>query len=69
MKKLFIAAINFYRNYISTLKLPTCRFHPTCSQYAASAIEQKGLSRGLFLSAKRLLKCHPFSKGGFDPVE
>jgi hypothetical protein len=69
MKKPVVSLIEFYRNYISKLKLPTCRFQPTCSQYASEAIEKKGLFRGAILSVKRVLRCHPFSKGGYDPVE
>lgn len=69
MKKLTIFMINFYRNYLSILKLPTCRFYPTCSQYAVEAIEKRGFLRGLFLAIKRILRCHPFSEGGYDPIE
>jgi len=69
MKKTTLFLLNFYRNYISRMKLPTCRFYPTCSNYAYQAIEKKGLIRGLALSLKRVLRCHPFSKGGYDPVE
>ncbi|NQT06709.1 MAG: membrane protein insertion efficiency factor YidD [Candidatus Omnitrophica bacterium] len=68
MKKLAINTINFYRKYLSILRLPSCRFYPTCSQYAAEAIEKKGFFKGSFLTLSRLLKCHPFCRGGYDPV-
>lgn len=68
MKKLAILAIKFYRNYLSTLKLPCCRFHPSCSQYTLEAIEKYGLLSGVWRGIKRLARCHPFSAGGYDPV-
>ncbi len=61
--------INFYRKYISPLKKPCCRFYPTCSQYALEAIEKYGALKGSFLAIKRILKCHPFHEGGYDPVK
>ena len=69
MKTIFIAAISFYRNYLSAFKLKTCRYHPSCSQYALEAIEKKGALVSAVLSAKRILRCHPFSRGGYDPVQ
>ncbi|MBL7068618.1 MAG: membrane protein insertion efficiency factor YidD [Candidatus Omnitrophica bacterium] len=69
MKKAILYSVDFYRNYLSRLKLPTCRFYPTCSNYTYHAIEKKGFMRGSLLSLKRILRCHPFSKGGYDPVE
>lgn len=60
--------IHFYRKFISPLKPPTCRFYPTCSQYALDAIEEYGFIRGSWMSAKRIGKCHPFHPGGYDPV-
>ena len=48
--------------------LPSCRFYPTCSEYAVQAIEKKGVTIGTWLAVRRLLKCHPFHPGGFDPV-
>jgi len=68
MKHFLIRIIGFYRNYISGMKLQTCRFHPTCSQYALEAINRKGAMRGVLTSVKRILRCHPFSPGGYDPV-
>ncbi len=69
MKKFLIGLIRAYQRYISPLKKPTCRFYPTCSQYAIEAISKKGALRGTFLAIRRLCKCHPFHPGGYDPVE
>ncbi len=67
--KSIIALIDFYRNYISGLMLPKCRFYPTCSAYARQALQKKGLFRGLMMTGKRLLRCHPFNRSSFyDPV-
>ena len=69
MKKILITAIEFYRKYISGRKpYPTCKYVPTCSQYAIEALEKNGLILGLLLSAWRIIRCNPFSKGGYDPV-
>ncbi|MEB5684915.1 membrane protein insertion efficiency factor YidD [Mammaliicoccus lentus] len=68
MKKLFIKLIRLYQRYISPLTPPTCRFHPTCSNYAIEAISEYGVLKGTCLAIKRILKCHPFHPGGFDPV-
>ncbi|NEU27606.1 membrane protein insertion efficiency factor YidD [Paenibacillus polymyxa] len=62
------APIQFYRAYISPLKLATCRFYPTCSAYALEAVEVHGALRGSWLAAKRIAKCHPFHPGGVDLV-
>lgn len=62
------APIHVYRKFISPLKPPTCRFYPTCSQYALEAIEIHGVVKGVGLAARRIGKCHPFHPGGFDPV-
>ncbi len=69
MKRVAVYMVDFYRNYLSILKLPTCRFYPTCSQYAKEAIDKRGFLKGALLSLKRILRCHPFCKGGYDPVE
>ena len=69
MKRLLMGAIVFYRNFLSPLKPPTCRFIPTCSEYAYLAIEKYGVVRGTWLAVKRLAKCHPFHPGGYDPVQ
>ncbi len=63
------APIHFYRRFLSPLKPATCRFHPTCSAYVLEAIEKKGPLRGLWMGVKRLAKCHPYHRGGYDPVD
>lgn len=68
MKKLFIVLIKIYRLFISPLKPPSCRFIPTCSEYAILAIEKYGVVRGGIMAVKRILRCHPFHPGGYDPV-
>ena len=60
--------IRIYQKGISPLHPPCCRFMPTCSQYAVEAIERFGVIKGGYLSIRRLLRCHPFHKGGYDPV-
>ena len=69
MKRLLMGVIVFYRNFLSPLKPPTCRFMPTCSEYAYLAIEKYGVVRGTWLAVKRLAICHPFHPGGYDPVQ
>ena len=64
----FIALILFYRRCISPLKPPTCRFTPTCSQYALEAFRKYGPFKGFWLSLKRILRCHPWGGSGYDPV-
>ncbi|MEO6886338.1 MAG: membrane protein insertion efficiency factor YidD [Jatrophihabitantaceae bacterium] len=66
--RLVLAVIGFYRRYISPAFAPSCRYTPTCSAYAAEAIERFGLARGSWLALRRLLRCHPFHAGGHDPV-
>jgi len=68
MKKIVLYFISIYRNAISPLFPPSCRFYPSCSTYAYEAIEKYGVIKGGYLSLKRLLKCHPFHPGGYDPV-
>ncbi|HIU34537.1 MAG TPA: membrane protein insertion efficiency factor YidD [Candidatus Pullichristensenella excrementigallinarum] len=67
-KRAMLAAIRFYRRYISPGLPPSCRFSPTCSEYAMEAIEKYGAVKGGYLAVRRILKCHPFHKGGYDPV-
>lgn len=67
--KVFILFVRFYQIGISPLFIPCCRFHPSCSEYAIIAIREHGPFKGLFLSAMRLLRCHPFHPGGYDPVK
>ena len=65
---LLIVPIRFYQKYISPLKPATCRFTPTCSQYAIEALRKHGPLRGLWLALRRLLRCHPWGGSGYDPV-
>ena len=69
IKKVMILLIKFYRRYISPMSQPRCKYLPTCSQYAIEAIEKYGAIRGGIMSFWRILRCNPFSKGGFDPVK
>ena len=68
MKKALLLLIEFYRKFISPLKPPSCRYIPTCSEYAMIAVERYGARRAIWLALKRILRCHPFHKGGYDPV-
>jgi len=69
MKKVFLFLISFYRKYLSKAKpWPTCPYIPTCSEYAYEAIKKHGALKGGLLAAWRLLRCNPFTHGGYDPV-
>lgn len=69
MKKICIKLIRLYQKYISPLKIhSTCKYFPTCSAYAIEAYEKYGFFKGTVLSVWRILRCNPFSKGGYDPV-
>jgi len=68
MKRLLLRFIRFYRRAISPLFPPRCRYIPTCSEYALEAVEKYGAVKGTFLATKRILRCNPFHKGGYDPV-
>lgn len=68
MKKFLLAGIRFYRRHLSPHLPPSCRYQPTCSQYALTAIERFGPWKGFWLALWRILRCNPFSKGGYDPV-
>jgi putative membrane protein insertion efficiency factor len=68
MKRCIVFLIGLYRKFISPLKKPSCRFYPSCSKYAVEALEEYGVFKGSVLTARRLLKCHPFHPGGYDPV-
>ena len=68
LSKAMLALIAFYRNCISPFLPPTCRYTPTCSQYAIEAIQKYGPFKGGWLALKRILRCHPFGGSGYDPV-
>ena len=72
MKKVLISLINFYQKHISLWldsKNIKCKFYPTCSDYTKQSIEKYGVIKGVFLGIKRILRCNPFSKGGYDPLK
>ena len=68
VSQLLLLPIYFYRNCISPLLPPTCRYSPTCSQYAIEAIKKHGPLKGLWLTIKRICRCHPWGGSGYDPV-
>jgi putative membrane protein insertion efficiency factor len=63
-----VAVVRFYQRWISPYTPPSCRFFPTCSEYAALAVTRYGLIRGGWMAVRRVLRCHPFHPGGYDPV-
>jgi len=67
-KRVLIRLIKAYQYVISPVLPPACRFYPSCSQYARLAVEKHGPFKGIYLAGRRLLKCHPFHPGGYDPV-
>ncbi|HRX57292.1 MAG TPA: membrane protein insertion efficiency factor YidD [Eubacteriales bacterium] len=69
MKRFFVAIIRGYQKFISPMLRPSCRFQPTCSQYAIEAIEKHGVFKGGAMALWRILRCNPFCKGGYDPVK
>lgn len=68
MKHLLISLIRFYQRGISPYTKPKCKYYPTCSEYGIQAIERFGAFKGTILTIWRILRCNPFSKGGYDPV-
>lgn len=68
LARALLGGIRFYQRWISPARPPSCRFFPTCSQYGAEAIGRYGAARGSWLLARRLVRCHPFCRGGWDPV-
>ena len=68
MKALLLLLLRGYKRHVSPLLPPACRFLPTCSEYAMEAVDRYGALRGGWLAIKRLLRCNPFCKGGYDPV-
>lgn len=69
MKYIFIYLIRFYQKFISPMKPKSCRFYPTCSQYAIDAIIKYGILKGGLMASWRILRCNPFNPGGYDPVK
>jgi hypothetical protein len=67
-RRLLAGLIRAYQRFLSPALPPSCRFHPSCSQYALEAVTRYGALRGSWLAARRLARCHPFHPGGFDPV-
>jgi len=67
-KTVLIGLIKFYRNYLSPMNMRCCRFYPSCSEYAIGSIEKYGVFIGTFKGLTRILRCNPFSRGGYDPV-
>ncbi|EGP5617382.1 membrane protein insertion efficiency factor YidD [Enterococcus faecium] len=68
MKNIILLSIKGYQKGISPLFPPSCRYYPTCSHYAVDAIEKHGAAKGSLMGAARIMRCHPFVKGGYDPV-
>ena len=68
MKRILLFVIRFYRSCISPFLPPMCRYQPTCSAYAMEAIERYGARRGGWMAVRRILRCHPWNEGGYDPV-
>ncbi|WP_410207317.1 membrane protein insertion efficiency factor YidD [Fusobacterium sp.] len=68
MKTIILLLIRFYQKYISIFLGKNCRFYPTCSAYTYEAVERFGVVKGIYLGIRRILKCHPFHPGGYDPV-
>lgn len=69
MKRAVLGFLRLYKMFISPFLPPSCRFTPTCSEYSREAVEKYGAMRGTWLGVKRILRCQPFSKGGYDPVK
>lgn len=69
IKKILLFLIKIYQKIISPISGKRCRFYPTCSEYSRQAITKYGAIKGTYLSIKRILKCHPFHKGGYDPLK
>ena len=68
VRKILILFVRSYQYVLSPLSPPSCRYHPSCSEYAKQAIEEWGPGRGIIMALTRILRCHPFSAGGYDPV-
>ena len=68
MKSVILFLLRGYKRFLSPILPSACRFEPTCSVYMQQAIEKKGVFQGVYLGIKRILRCHPFSAGGYDPI-
>jgi putative membrane protein insertion efficiency factor len=68
IRRLLVLTVRAYQRLVRPVLPPSCRFHPSCSAYAAGALERHGALRGGWLAARRILRCHPFHPGGIDPV-
>ncbi|MEW8960043.1 Putative membrane protein insertion efficiency factor [Moorella humiferrea] len=68
VKKIMIASIRFYQIFISPVLGKRCRFYPSCSQYTIEALEKYGILQGCYLAVRRLIRCHPWHPGGYDPL-
>ena len=69
IRNVLVGVIRLYQRFLSPLLPPSCRFEPSCSKYTVQAIQKHGALRGGLMGAWRVMRCHPFSKGGYDPVE
>lgn len=68
MKYLVLGLIRLYQRYVSPMTRPSCRYVPTCSQYAVESVSKYGALKGMWLAVRRISRCHPFHEGGYDPV-
>jgi len=68
MRKVVIASLSLYKRFLSPLLPSACRYRPTCSEYMIEAVDKYGVWRGVWMGTLRVLRCHPFHEGGFDPV-
>ncbi len=69
MQVIVVGLLRLYKRFLSPLLPSACRFYPTCSEYMREAVEKYGAGKGVWLGVRRLLRCHPFNPGGFDPVK
>jgi putative membrane protein insertion efficiency factor len=70
LRRIVLAPVRFYRRFLSPMKrVPSCRYLPTCSEYCIEAVEKRGVVRGVFKAAWRVLRCNPLFRGGYDPVD